>query len=222
MQSLMVLLLILGLLLVFVFWLVLNRLKHRKLLQTGFWSFQTLLILFAFFSVLLVLANLNTYQRLSYEKAVANIYIRQLALQKYQIALEFVESKQTDQQTYFVLNGDEWQLDSRILKWKGWVNLVGLDSFFQLVRLSGRYADINQAKQSTVSAFELSTQNKGLNLWQLKRKLQDKLWFIDTYFGQSVFMPMSNGAHYELSVGQAGLLVRPRNEVAKLAVKQWK
>jgi len=33
-----------------------------------------------------------------------------------------------------------------------------------------------------------------------------------------VYMPMKDGAHFKVSIGQSGLLVRPENAIAKAAV----
>jgi len=65
---------------------------------------------------------------------------------------------------------------------------------------------------------DLSTQSRGLDIWKLKKLLHSRINFVDTVFGQGVFMPMLDGAHFQVSIGQSGLLVRPVNEVAKASV----
>ena len=39
----------------------------------------------------------------------------------------------------FTVHGDEWRIDARVLKWKPWANVLGLDTQYRLDRLSGRY-----------------------------------------------------------------------------------
>jgi len=43
----------------------------------------------------------------------------------------------------------------------------------------------------------------------------------DALYGSATFMPMADGAAYEVSVSQAGLLARPLNDAARAAVDAW-
>ena len=197
-------------------WRFVHQIKRKRVVSSLIWSGQGLIVFSAFVIVLLVYSNLHTYQRLTYEVSIADIYVRKLAHQKYQLSLSY--SSEDKDQRYYILEGDQWQLDARILKWKGWVNLLGLDSFYQLDRLSGRFDDAELAGQHLPTIHDLSPQLRGIDLWKMKKILQSKISFVDTLFGQGVFMPMLDGAHFQVSIGQSGLLVRPVNDVAKAAI----
>ncbi len=200
----------------FIGWRFIHQLKRKQFLSGLFWSTQVVIVFSAFLVILLVYSNLHTYQRLTYEAAIADVYVRQLESQKYQILISY--SELDGAQHYYILQGDQWQLDARILKWNGWANLLGLDSFYQLERLSGRYDDIEQARQHLPVIHDLSPQLRGLDLWKLKKLYHSRLSFVDTLFGQGVFMPMIDGAHFQVSIGQSGLLVRAINDIAKMSV----
>jgi hypothetical protein len=215
MDGLLILSGIAALLFVLAIWRLLHQLKRKRLLSGLAWSMQSLLVFAVFAAVLLVYSNLLTYQRLTYEAVIADVYLRELAPRKYQLSLEL--SDKDDDQHYYVLEGDQWQLDARILKWKGWANLIGLDSYYQLDRLSSRYRDIAEASQRIPSLYDLRQTSRGLDVWKLKQLLRDKLTFVDTQFGQGVYMPMVDGGHYRISVGQGGMIVRAANEKAKAA-----
>jgi hypothetical protein len=193
-------------------WRLVHQLRRKKVISGLLWSGQSLLFLCLFVVMLLMYSNLHTYQRLTQESVVADVYLRKLGVQKYQLSLSF--SERDEDQHYYVIQGDQWQLDARILKWKSWANLIGLDSYYQLERLSGRYQDIEQAKRQPASVIDLSQAARGLDIWKLKRLLGEKLWFVDTLFGQGVYMPMIDGAHFRVSLGQSGLIVRPANQQA--------
>ncbi|MFT5663271.1 MAG: putative membrane protein YwzB [Gammaproteobacteria bacterium] len=208
---------VLGIAAVALIWLTLDRIKHRKFIASGFYGCQSLLMLFMFVSLLLLFSNLNTYYRLTAERDIADILVTKIADQQYQITLIF----DSNQIKKFVLSGDEWQLDARIVKWKGWANLLGLDSYYQLDRLSGRFRNIAEANGSQSTAYQISAVEKGLSIWKLKRVMGSKLAFLDTYFGQSVFMPMRHLAKYKVSISQVGLVARPANEVANQAMTAW-
>ena len=203
----------LALIVCLVSWRFVHQIKRKRIVSGFIWSTQAVMMFAIFMVVLLVYSNLHTYQRLTYESTIANVYVRQLESQKYQLALSY--SEQDKDQHYYVLEGDQWQLDARILKWKGWANLLGLDSYYQLDRLSGRYDDVEQARQRLPVIHDLSPQSQGLDIWKLKKLFQSKLSFVDTLFGQGIFMPMIDGAHFKASIGQSGLLVRPVNDAAK-------
>lgn len=213
MNGLLILLAILALLVVAVGWRFVHQIRRRQLVSGLVWSVQGVLVFAGFLVILLIYSNLHTYQRLTYEQVIADVYIRQLKPQRFQVSLSF--SEQDRDQHYYELNGDQWQLDARILKWKGWANLLGLDSFYQLDRLSGRYADAEQARLAARSVFDLSAERAGLDIWRLKQIWRDKIGFVDTLFGQGVFMPMADGAHYQVSIGQQGLITRPVNDAAR-------
>jgi hypothetical protein len=209
---------------IFVVYLVLtlNRIKRRKIIASTLFGLQGVVVLLLLFTALLVFSNLNTYQRLTYEKEISEVLIRKLARQKYQLVM--IPVRQDDGESepeYYSLYGDEWQLDTRIIKWKGWANVIGLDSYYQLDRLSGRFANIEQANTTVSTAHQLGGEHKGLNIWKLKNVMKSKLPFLDAYYGQSVFVPMQDGAKFSVTISQSGLIVRPVNKSARQALQNW-
>jgi hypothetical protein len=46
--------------------------------------------------------------------------------------------------------------------------------------------------------------------------------FADALYGSAVYVPMSEGAEYTVSVSASGLVVRPGNDTARKAVGGWK
>ena len=216
MDSLLFISAILALVVCAVGWRFVHQVKRKRIVSSFIWSGQGLIFFSAFIIVLLIYSNLHTYQRLTHEVSIADVYVRKLAYQKYQLLLSYSDDEKD--QRYYVLEGDQWQLDARILKWKGWANLLGLNSFYQLDRLSGRFDDVELARQNMPSMHDLSPQLRGIDLWKMKKLFQSKISFVDALFGQGVFMPMLDGAHFQVSIGQSGLLVRPVNDVAKSSI----
>ena len=162
--------------------------------------------------------NLHTYNRLTYEQPVAEIVFEARGPQSFRATLAQVPSGELQM---FMLAGDEWQLDARVLKWKGWANLLGLDAQYRLERVSGRYRDIAQERNDERTVYGLS-ENPGLDLWTMS--IDHKRWlpFVDAVYGSAVYLPMADGARYVVTVTQSGLLARPTNDVAKAAAGSWK
>ncbi len=198
-----------------------SRVKQRKLLRAGFYAMPAAFMLLGVTLLLMVISNLMIYQRLTLEREIARITISEIAEQNYQIELQSLDADQNGRIESYILWGDEWRLEAKILKWRGWANLIGMDSYYQLDRISGRYRNIQQATGQPVTAFQLSAKQRGINLWELKRLMKKNLPLLDAYFGQGVFLPLEHGAVYTISINQSGLLARADNEIGQQAVDNW-
>ena len=61
----------------------------------------------------------------------------------------------------------------------------------------------------------------GLDLWSLIGKLRRYVDWVDAYYGNAAYLPMADGARYQISITQSGLVARPVNEEARRAVNRW-
>ena len=177
--------------------------KKKRLWASCRNSTYFLVTLLLLISVSLVGTNLLTYHRLTHESPVAYLYVEQLEQQHYRV--DFLHL-QNCKKTSYIIQGDEWQVDARIIKWHGWANLLGLDASFQLDRISGRYHNIEQQRIQLPSVFTLETK-RDYDLWALKKKYQWLPW-LDAKYGQSVFLAMKNAQSYQVYMSQSGLIAR--------------
>lgn len=205
---------LLGLLLLL---LGISRIRNRRIIAGGMGGL--LAILFLSLGVILLLGgiNLHTYQRLTYETAIARIEFHQSAPQQFLAVLQIAGQESGHS---YKLTGDEWQIDARILKWRAPAILAGLDVRYRLERLSGRYRSIEQERTGPRSVFALSV-DPGLNLWRMLGKLQSWIDWVDTWYGNSVYMPMTDRAEFEVILTQSGILARPVNDIARRALRNW-
>jgi hypothetical protein len=165
---------------------------------------------------LLVGINLLTYARFTAEQPVATVSFRALSPQHFAATLVQHDGRVVRA----TLAGDEWELDARIIKWKGIATVLGLKPLYRLQRLSGRYAKIEDVLAHPGSAIELAS-GPGLDLWSLAHHEAVWLPFVDASYGTATYLPMSDGATYQVSLGVAGLLARPANAAAARAVRDW-
>lgn len=210
----------------------LRRLFKRQLiggLGRAVAAITFLAIAFIFF---LLASNLYTYQRLVYEQPIAALHFTKLMPQQYRVDVITLDNGRSQQ---FVLQGDEWQLDAQVLIWKGVANLLGLDAEYRLHRLSGRYLDLKKDRYSSHSVYSLlppqaldggvsgwwNRSKQTLDIWNLVHKYADFSGFVDAIFGSAVFLPMADGASYQVSLSRTGLIARPVNESAREAVNHW-
>jgi hypothetical protein len=162
-------------------------------------------------------ASLHTYGRLTQEQEAARAVFRELAPKRYELILVLT----TEPARRFELRGDEWQIDARVLKWKGMATLLGLDTLYRFERIAGRYADTAQEKSAPRSVHALAAE-AGFDLWAALKEHHRWLPLADTLYGSAAYAPMADGAQYSVNVSTTGLLIRPLNEAAKKALGGWK
>jgi len=118
------------------------------------------------------------------------------------------------------LRGDEWQMDARVVNWKPPATLLGLDPIYQLDRLSGRYSDIDDEMSEERTVYALSDELR-LDVWRVARKFPALMPGIDAYYGTATYLPMADGARFEVTLTRTALIARPMNDAAREAVGQW-
>lgn len=162
--------------------------------------------------------NVQTYARLTYERPIATISLDQVGPQHFSAQLDYPEGAQVpaDQPASYDIHGDEWRIEARVLRWKPWANVLGLDSQYQLDRLSGRYISTEDELNARRSAYDLRPASR-VDLWALGREYDILSSAVDTLYGSGAAMPMADGAEYEVWITQSGLIARPANPQAEQA-----
>lgn len=158
--------------------------------------------------------DLYSYKQVLQEQVVATIHFDKIEDQHYFAVL----SDKNGQEQRVELRGDQWQLDARIVKWKGYLASFGLKPAYRLERLSGRYYDIEQETTEKRTAYNVHPEFYGVDIWQLVNKHPDWLPVVDAVYGSATYLPMKDGALFEVSLSNTGLLARPINQVARDAV----
>jgi hypothetical protein len=98
--------------------------------------------------------------------------------------------------------------------------LLGLDPIYQLDRLSGRYSDIDDERSEERTVHALSEESE-LDVWRVARKFPALMPGIDAYYGTATYLPMADGARFEVRLTRTALIARPMNEQAREAIGQW-
>lgn len=196
-----------------------RRLWQRRPITGGVQGLAGLALLTGAALTYSLMLNLYTYQRFTHETEIAEIAFRQTAPQTFNAILTPASGESTRS---LELRGDEWQLDARVLKWRGYATLLGLDSMYRLDRLSGRYQDIEKERSATRSVYALGTPAEGIDLWALARAYGRWLPWVDAIYGNAAYLPMTDGARYEVRLGASGLVARPLNPAAEEAVRAWR
>lgn len=193
-----------------------KRVFHGHLAGGGGRVLLGLLLFFVFAFFAAAALELRTYMRLTYEQPVATLSFSAHGPQDFRVTLTDAAGKITAAE----LRGDDWQLDARVIKWKGYATVIGLDPVYRLDRLEGRYRNVGQESHDYHSVLELS-QGAGLDLWSLAQNHGAWLPWLDAGYGSATYLPMADGAEYTVSLSPTGLLARPANAAAQAAMSHW-
>lgn len=167
--------------------------------------------------VALVAWDVFHYEEVLEEKPIATISFEQLDEQHYRTTL--VTS--TGLESSYELRGDQWQMDAKLFKWNRNLMGLGLKPGYRLDRLAGRYYSLELERNAPRTVHALYSDTAPLDVWQLCRSLSDRLPWLETVYGSATFVPMSDGALYEVVLTHSGLAAHPLNDRAQSAVNRW-
>lgn len=176
------------------------------------------LVLLALCAVVAVTAfDIYSYKQVLQEQVVATINFDKIEDQHYYAVL----SDKNGKEQRVELRGDQWQLDARIVKWQGYLATLGIKPAFRLERLSGRYYDIEQETTAKRTVHAVHSSLYGVDVWKIFNSNPDWVPAVDAVYGSATYLPMKDGALFEISLSNTGLVARPINAVAREAVAEF-
>ena len=111
------------------------------------------------------------------------------------------------QEKLFHLAGDELYVDAHILKWKPIANFFGIHTGYELDRVAGRYARIEDERSQPRTVFSLAWP-KWVDMFDLRRSFSPLRFLVDAEYGSATFISAKKDAQFEVRVSTTGLLVR--------------
>jgi hypothetical protein len=175
-------------------------------------SLRNLLLIFLWTSVfgMLLFAGFffRAYRAFTLEEPVAEIIIEHPAKgEASSITIIQDEQKGEPRVRRFDVAGDQWVLEGDILKWRSWLNFLGLHTRYRLTRLRSRYLEASDemTKPSTVHPL---VENEDSPLWKYLYKYGPRLPMVSTVYGNAVFQTSGEDAIYRVYVGTSGFIAR--------------
>ncbi|HWX36597.1 MAG TPA: hypothetical protein VNZ53_55430 [Steroidobacteraceae bacterium] len=194
-----------------------RRLRRRSLLGGAAHGATALVLILLGAGAALIAANLRTYQRLTFEQPAGELQLNRTEERAFNAVLTYPSGERAN----FALRGDEWQVDARVLKWHAFANMVGFDTAYRLERISGRYTRVEDERTEARTVYSLNPPQR-IDPWDLVHRYHSWMPWMDALYGSATFLPMSDGALYEIKVSQSGLIARPLNQAARDAVGSWR
>lgn len=189
----------------FIFLICVPRaLKRRRIIGGFTFLLMALLMFMAAIVILLVATGIKGYKALTREELAAMVYITPLGNQQFQAKI----SRPGAPDTLFAVAGDELYVDARILKWKSFVNLLGLHTAYCLDRVTGRYSDIKDERTKVRTIYSLCGGIKPWDIFFLRTRYNFLAPFLDAQYGSATFTPVQGISTVRIMVTTSGLIAR--------------
>ena len=159
------------------------------------------LSLSALFGTLMVASR--GFQALTHEELAAVVRVEPRPGKKFTAHVNYPDRREAS----FDLAGDQLYIDAYILKWKPFINILGLHTAYELDRVGGRYLSLQDEQTEPRTFYQLS-KPKTIDLLNLRERYLFLRWFLDAEYGSATFIPADRPATYEIRISTTGLLAR--------------
>ncbi|MFO7665705.1 MAG: hypothetical protein R6V76_03720 [Desulfobacterales bacterium] len=178
-------------------------LKKKKLLGTAMSLVIALLMLSlsALFGTISV--AIKGYHALTREELAAIVKVEPTGAQMFTARFFMPDGSEK----VFSLAGDQLYVDAHILKWKPLANIFGLHTSYELDRVAGRYAIINDETTKVRTVYSLS-KDRPLDLYDLRRRFATLSSLLDAEYGSATFTNSNGTEEFRIMVSTTGLLIR--------------
>ena len=147
--------------------------------------------------------SLQGYQGLTNEELALTVTTVPTGPDAFQAFLEFPDGRDTT----LHVRGDQLLVDAHILKWHYIANVIGYATQYELDRLTGRYAAIDDERTRPRTVHSLKTE-KPLDLFALARRHSWLRFLVDAEYGSASYVDVDRPARFEVRVSSTGLLIR--------------
>ena len=178
-------------------------LKKRKLLGTAM-SFVIALLMLSLSALFGTISiAIQGYHALTREELAAIVKVEPTGEQKFTARFFMPDGSEKA----FSLAGDQLYVDAHILKWKPLANIFGLHTSYELARVAGRYAMLNDETTKMRTVYSLS-KDRPLDLHDLRRRFAFLNPLLDAEYGSATFINSDSTEEFRLMVSTTGLLIR--------------
>jgi hypothetical protein len=161
--------------------------------------------------------DLRGYRTLSAAEPIGTLSFKRLDAQQFAATLTTPDGRERSVE----LSGDMWQIDVRLLRWADALARLGLKPGYRLDRLSGRYLSLEDEQSRPRTVVGLADTRSTFDIWAWLRRSGNTLGLLAADYGSATYLPMADGALYQIGLGGDGLVAVPLNDPARAAVEHW-
>jgi hypothetical protein len=166
--------------------------------------------------------NLQTYAQLTKERLAGQVVLTKATgadAFTYNASIDLADNGQLrGQPKDFEVKGEHLRIEGPVLKWKGWANVLGLDSVFRVDHVEGVYVDTNCQNQFYAGRQDLNEKGGPADQFKSIRSLGESWKLVnaaDVLYIDGPRVPMADGAVYNIKATQAGFELEPEGDFTK-------
>jgi hypothetical protein len=178
--------------------------KRRRLLHSLVSVLSALLCLALAGLFAAVTIGIHGYRALTAEEVAAVVQTEPVGPQHFRATVTMPDGRVGQ----FEILGDALYVDARILKWRPIVNILGLQTAYELDRVGGRYNAVPDERHRPHTVFPLG-QDHMVNVFGFVHRHPVVLApLVDATYGSGTFITVARPSKYEVRVSTTGLLIR--------------
>jgi hypothetical protein len=178
--------------------------KRRRVLHSLVSVVSALLCLVLAGLFAAVTIGIHGYRALTAEEVAAVVQTEPVGPQHFRATVTMPDGRVGQ----FEILGDALYVDARILKWKPIVNILGLQTAYELDRVGGRYNAVPDERHRPHTVFPLG-QDHMVNVFGFVHRHPSVLApLVDATYGSGTFITVARPSKYEVRVSTTGLLIR--------------
>lgn len=166
--------------------------------------------------------NLQTYAQLTKERLAGQVVLTKAAGADeftYNASIDLADNgKLRGRPQDFEVKGEHLRIEGPVLKWKGWANVLGLDSVFRVDHVEGVYVDTECQNQFYAGRQDLNEKGGPQDQFKSIRSLGESWKLVnaaDVLYIDGPRVPMADGAVYNIKATQAGFELEPEGDFTK-------
>jgi hypothetical protein len=166
--------------------------------------------------------NLQTYAQLTKERLAGQVVLTKAAGADeftYTASVDLADGgKLRGAPVDFEVKGEQLRIEGPVLKWKGWANVLGLDSVFRVDHVEGVYVDTDCQNRFYAGRQDLNEKGGPADQFNSIRSLGES-WklvnAVDVLYIDGPRVPMADGAVYNIKATQAGFELEPEGDLTR-------
>ena len=173
-----------------------------------------------FLLLLTVLLGFSASDIFSYKAVENNYSVVTLSFRKKEGNSYHVELQEAGGSYYASdIEGQQWQLNMRMFKWTPLFGAVGFRPGYRLEDISGRFIELQLDKMVEKPELKKMNVSGQIDVWQFLNQHPAAFPSVEAYIGSPGFIPVADGAIYDVILSGQNLTVNPLNDAAQSALK---